>query len=194
MAGWCFAGSDLIGVYPYVEHTAFPLVRVFSRLGGLITQTAGGQPVTSGRSVSVVGDTLLVLFGGEEGRGWVLGRYDVRNGQYLHSDLLPHFSNRAAVGDDGRVFTLYSAGMFPVIVALMRRVADAGAITSTRSSIKPTTPRRISWGKGSAGWRRRGGLAISYLLSPTKRLAGVADQFADTRDRQDGFADTKRAM
>lgn len=101
--GWMvFAGSDLIGVYPYVEHTAFPLVRVFNRLGGSVTQTAGGQPVTSGCSVSVVGDTLLVLFGGEEGRGWVLDRYDARNGQYLHSDLLPHFSNRAAVGDDGK--------------------------------------------------------------------------------------------
>lgn len=99
--GWMvFDGPDLIGAYPYVEHTDFPLVQVVNRLGGSITQTVGGPPVTSGRSVSVVGDTLLV--------------------QYLHSDLLPHFSNRAAAGDDGKVFTLYSTGVFPVIVALMR--------------------------------------------------------------------------
>lgn len=90
-----FDGPDLIGAYPYVEHTDFPLVQVVHRLGGSITQTVGEPRVTSGRSVSVVGDTLLMLFGGEEGRGWVLDRYDVQSGQY-------------------------SAGVFPVIVALKR--------------------------------------------------------------------------
>ena len=38
-------------------------------------------------------------------------------------------------------------------------------------------------GGGECGLATPGGLAISYMLSPTKRLAGVADQFADTRDR-----------
>lgn len=112
-------GNKPSGVYPYVEHTTFP--DVISVRQGLRTYSRHPtRPVSSGRSLSVLGDTLFVLFGGTRGAGWVLDRYDVRTGRYLASDALPHYTNRAVVGP-GRLFTVYSAGMFPSVVALSRR-------------------------------------------------------------------------
>ncbi len=121
--GWMvFADDALVGVHPYVEHTEVPAVREADR----VRRTSGfvSRPVTSGRSLAVIGDTLHVLFGGVKGlAGHKIDRYNLRTGEYLNTDLLPHYANRAAMAE-GRVVTVYSAGLFPRIVALARRSPD----------------------------------------------------------------------
>ena len=125
--GWMrFRGAELEGVFPYAEHVEFPEVR--DERGGA---TRGGlsrmdkRPVQSGLSLSVVGDTLFVLFSGESRlRGRVLDKFDVRSGAYLETDLLPHFSNYAVVDKD-RAFTIEAWDVSPRIVALARRAAPA---------------------------------------------------------------------
>lgn len=127
--GWMvFDGQAVSGVYPYVEHSDFPDVRRETRLRGSYAQHVE-RPTTTGKSLSVVGDTLHVLFfghGRREGRpGYKIDKYDIRTGSYLETDLLPHFANHVAVGKLGRVFTVLSSGYVPTIVALARRAAPA---------------------------------------------------------------------
>ncbi len=121
--GWMvFADDALVGVHPYVEHMEVPAVGEADR----VRRTSGfvSRPVTSGRSLAVIGDTLHVLFGGLKGlAGYKIDRYNLRTGEYLNTDLLPHHANRAAMAE-GRVVTVYSAGLFPRIVALARRSSD----------------------------------------------------------------------
>lgn len=80
-------------------------------------------PTVTGSALSVVGDTLFVLFGGEDQlAGRLLDKFDVRSGAYLETDLLPHYANEAVVGGD-RLFTLEAWDVSPRIVALARRPA-----------------------------------------------------------------------
>ena len=123
--GWmAFRGSELLGVFPYLEHTDFPNLRQV-RQGNYVRTQVTRRPADTGQSLSVVGDTLFVLFGGESRfRGRVLDKFDVRSGAYLGTDALPHYANEAVVDGD-RTFTIETWDVFPRIVALARRAAPA---------------------------------------------------------------------
>ena len=116
--GWMTFGEDeLLGVFPYVEHSDFSKVRQVRGTSTRITK----RPVDAGLSLSVVGDTLFVLFGGESQlRGRLLDKFDLRSGAYLETDVLPHYANEAVVDGD-RAFAIKAWEMFPKIVALGRR-------------------------------------------------------------------------
>lgn len=115
--GWMkFRGVELLGVFPYVDHVDFPEVSRVQQ-GGRVRFGMTTPPTPAGRALSVVGDTLHVLFG----TGWLLDRFDVRSGSYLASDLLPHYADEAVLGR-GRTFTLTNhRAVLPTIVALARR-------------------------------------------------------------------------
>ena len=120
--GWMvFEGTRLLKVRPYVLHTDFPEVR-FMRQGFTRHLQHTSRPVESGLSVSVRGDTLFVLFGGPERELWGrrLDRYDLRTGNYIATEVLPHWATRGVVGQSGRLFTVNSSALFPSIVALER--------------------------------------------------------------------------
>ena len=70
--GWAtFREAKLLGIFPYVEHSEFPRTG-YARQGKRVRTWVAAKPVESGRSLSVVGDTLFVLFGGETVAGWAL--------------------------------------------------------------------------------------------------------------------------
>ena len=119
--GWTtFREARLTGVFPYVEHSDFPGVQRVHRDDGGFRETMMRRPVDTGLSLSVVGDTLFVLFGGEsQSRGRVLDKFDARTGAYLETDVLPHYANEAVVDGD-RAFTIEAWDVFPRIVALAR--------------------------------------------------------------------------
>lgn len=125
--GWMkFRGAELRGVFPYVEHVDFPEVREVRSgpLGGRSSHMMR-RPVRAGVSLSVVADTLFVLFSGKTpGRGRLLDKFDVQSGEYLETEVLPHFANEAVVDGD-RVFTIEAWDVFPRIVALARRAPSA---------------------------------------------------------------------
>ena len=120
--GWMvFRGSEVVGAYPYVEHYDFPEVIVERRGMGTVSRMTE-RPPSTGSSVSVVGDTLHVFFGGtSEQRGRMLDAFDVTTGRYLTTHMLPHYANRAVMDQSGRVFTVENWGVFPTIVALASR-------------------------------------------------------------------------
>ena len=121
--GWLvFDGSQLAGTYPYVAHSEFPEIR-YVRQGLSQYWYTPVRPPSSGRSLSVLADTLFVLFGGQRFAGRTLDKYDLSTGKYVDSDLLPHYANRAVVGSD-RLFTVNSSALFPSIVALKRRASS----------------------------------------------------------------------
>ena len=125
--GWMrFRGAELQGVFPYVEHVEFPVLRQVRR-GDQVSVHLTGRPTDTGLTLSVVGDTLHVLFGGgvESLARGVLDRFDLPSGSYLASDVLPHYADEAVVGGD-RVFTVDRWSMFPSIVALARREESGG--------------------------------------------------------------------
>ena len=124
--GWTtFQEARLTGVFPYVEHSDFPEVRRTHRDDGGFRETMMRRPADAGLSLSVVGDTLFVLFGGEsQWRGRVLDKFDARTGAYLETDVLPHYASEAVVDGD-RAFTIEAWDVFPRIVALARRAAPA---------------------------------------------------------------------
>ena len=63
--GWAtFREAKLLGIFPYVEHSEFPRTG-YARHGKRLRTWVAARPVESGRSLSVVSDTFLVLFGGE---------------------------------------------------------------------------------------------------------------------------------
>lgn len=84
--GWMtFREDELPGVFPYVEHSDFPKVRQGHGTSTRITK----RPVDTGLSLSVVGDTLFVLFGGESRlRGRLLDKFDLRSGASTFSPTM----------------------------------------------------------------------------------------------------------
>lgn len=120
--GWiAFQDTSAMGVYPFVEHTPFPEIRTV-RNGLSRSSMMVNRPPSSARSLSVRGDTLHVLFGGHSlSAGRLLDKYDLITGEYLETDLLPHYANRATAGANGTVFTIRSADLYPTIVALTSR-------------------------------------------------------------------------
>ena len=118
--GWAtFREDQLMGVFPYVKHSPFGRAREV-RQGNAVRTWMLARPVETGRSLSVVGDTLFVLFGGEDWtQGRILDKFDLRSGAYLETEFLPHFANWAVVGED-RVFTIEAWDVYPRIVALAR--------------------------------------------------------------------------
>ena len=120
--GWfVFQDTVAIGVYPFVEHTPFPEVR-HVREGLSRSSHMVNRPASSARSLSVRGDTLYVLFGGHSSSsGRLLDKHDLNTGEYLETNLLPHYANRAIVGANGTVFTITSAELYPTIMALIPR-------------------------------------------------------------------------
>lgn len=120
VTGWAtFRAAHARGVFPYVEHSDFPKARQV-RQGNTVRMQMTARPVETGRSLSVVGDTLFVLFGGEAATGWVLDKFNLDTGAYLESDVLPHSANLGVVSKD-RAFTIETWGAYPRIVALARR-------------------------------------------------------------------------
>jgi hypothetical protein len=118
--GWiAFHDTSAVGVHPFVEYTPFPEIRTvrngLSRASHMVN-----RPPSSARSLSVRGDTLHVLFGGHsQSAGRLLDKYDLNTGDYLETDLLPHYANRAIISANGTVFTVRSADLYPRIVALI---------------------------------------------------------------------------
>ncbi len=117
--GWfVFQDTTAIGVYPYAEHTNGPEIR-YERQGMTRVTYMVERPASSARSLSVRGDTLYLLFGGNSPySGRMMDKHDLNTGEYLGTDMLPHYANRAIVGTDGTVFTITNSGLFPSIVAL----------------------------------------------------------------------------
>ena len=118
--GWMVIRDDKVdGVYPYVHHYDFPEI-VIERRGLSRNMRMTSRPTTTGRSLSVRGDTLYVLFGGSgPRRGFMLDTFDLATGQYIATHLLPHYANRAVVDESGRVFTVNNSSLFPTVVGLM---------------------------------------------------------------------------
>ena len=124
--GWfVMDGNDVVGAYPYVEHTEFPVIAVTESRSGTSTRTSRrmvARPDYSGFDLSVAGDTLVVLTGGKtEGRFRMLDMYDLDTGQYLRSDALPRRFERIAVTDDVIYATYNEQGFYPALIALRRR-------------------------------------------------------------------------
>lgn len=118
--GWMvFHGDSLASVHPYIEHLPFPAVRWF-RQGARTVRHHVRRPPETGRTLSVIGDTLFVLFGGRGAlRGRQIDKYDLRTGEYIESDAIPHYANQAVVSP-GRLFTINNSSLYPTIVALAR--------------------------------------------------------------------------
>lgn len=115
--GWfSFAGVDSIGVFPYVEHTPFPLVSRDESGGVRRTQIL--ENVCSACSLALRADTLVVHFGGAtEGQFSLLDRYALSTGHYLGTRRLPIRASNVAIGHDV-VFALDIESLFPRLVAL----------------------------------------------------------------------------
>lgn len=147
--GWMvFEGASRLAVHPYVEHTDFPGVTV-ERRGNEYREGRTERPVGSAHSLSVVEDTLFVLFEGEREppglRRRMLDRFNVRTGAYMDTDILPHRASRAVVDGD-RVFTIVWGTLFTRIVTLARRSgdrplseADPAAAHGVRESARSTS-------------------------------------------------------
>lgn len=106
---------------PYVEHTDFP-----PRDG-----PGAGDLAVSAVSLSVRGDTLAVLFGGNtRARLYWLDLYDLNSGTYLKSLFLPMPAKYAVMGPEGQVF-LVTYDLYPTVMAI--RPASSGPGTSSGS-------------------------------------------------------------
>lgn len=99
---------------PYVEHTDFP-----PRDG-----PGAGDLAVSAVSLSVRGDTLAVLFGGNtRARLYWLDLYDLNSGAYLKSLFLPMPAKYAVMGPEGQVF-LVTYDLYPTVMAIRPRNLD----------------------------------------------------------------------
>ena len=118
--GWfVFPELGLPRAHPYVEHTPFPkVVQSGTRQGMRVTTVTSftKRPVSSAEKLSVVGDTLFVLFGGEA-VGRVLDKYDLNTGAYLVSQAVPPISEMA-VGRDGVVAVIDYTQLAPIVAML----------------------------------------------------------------------------
>ena len=121
--GWfVFERDRVLGTYPYVEHTEFPMVVVTRSRSGETVRTSQRTPVRpdpAGYDLAVRGDTLAVLFGGATSAQLrVIDRYDLRTGQYLSSMLLPRWVHSFATVDDMMFVGYLEEDLYPVLLAL----------------------------------------------------------------------------
>ncbi len=123
--GWFVLGDDGTSrSYPYVEHTDFPPVARQRSRSGLRVRTVTSllsRPMSSAKSLSVVGDTLVVLFGGEAGS--VLDKYDLSTGAYLYSHGVARSVTKMTARGDGIYAVIDYKDLFPT-VAVLRARAD----------------------------------------------------------------------
>lgn len=100
---------------PYVEHTDFP-----PKDG-----PGASDQAVSAMSLSVRGDTLAVLFGGNtRARLYWLDLYDLNSGAYLKTLFLPTPAKDAVMGPQGQVF-LVTHDLYPTVMAIRPRNPDA---------------------------------------------------------------------
>ena len=127
--GWfVFQDDQSQTSHPYVEHTPFPqVVRHRSREGiGVRTVTTFlTRPQSSGVALSVVGDTLAVLFHGETDSA--LDKYDLHTGSYLYSqNVARSVREMIALGNDTYAIIDYN-DLFPKAAVVRARVRDGGS-------------------------------------------------------------------
>lgn len=124
--GWfVFRDDGSLTSYPYVEHTSFPqVVRQRSREGlGVRTLTSFvSRPMSSAINLSTVGDTLVVLFGGET--GGVLDKYDLHTGAYLYSRSVPSTVNEMTALGNGTYVVEDGKDLFPTVTVVRARVDE----------------------------------------------------------------------
>ncbi len=108
----------------YVEPTRFPPVIKEVRNGGQSIGTKLVRSEQSGIDLSLVGDTLFVLFGGKELRRQVLDLYGWGSGNYFGSLRLPERVEYAAVSGP----YLYTLSSNPLPQLMVYRRVRAGAV------------------------------------------------------------------
>ena len=126
--GWfLFQDDGSQASYPYVEHTPFPqVVRQRSREGLAVrtVTTFLARPTPSAMALSVVGDTLAVLFDGET--SGALDKYDLRTGNYLYSqEVAPTVREMIALGNNTYGIIDYK-DLFPTAAVVRARVRARG--------------------------------------------------------------------
>ncbi|MDE2753365.1 MAG: hypothetical protein OXI83_12375, partial [Gemmatimonadota bacterium] len=119
--GWfTFEVDTPLGMFPFVEHTEFPEI-IVSRSENSTMWRMATQPAYSAYDMDVWRDTMYVLPGGHTSHRFrVLDMYDVRSGQYVHSQTLPDVTDSFAVTGD-RVFVLDNRELYPRITSLRRK-------------------------------------------------------------------------
>ncbi len=119
--GWfAMERQQVLGTYPYVEHTDFPEIIVRRNESTTMWRMAT-QPAYSAFSMDVWRDTMYVVPGGQtRHRMRVIDKYDIRNGHYLFSQSLPDVVMNFAVTGD-RTFVLDDRGLYPQITSLRWR-------------------------------------------------------------------------
>lgn len=117
--GWfAMQHQQVLGTYPYVEHTDFPDI-IVTRSETTTMWRMATRPAYSAFSMDVWRDTMYVIPGGHtRHRMRVVDKYDVTNGRYLYSQGLPDVvANLAVTGD--RIFVLDDRELYPQITSLV---------------------------------------------------------------------------
>lgn len=109
-----FAGHQVIGSYPYINHVDFPAVGTSPSPDGsgflIYSIPRGREPVA--RDLAVRADTLFV----QSTARW-LDRYNLSTGEYLRSMVLPDPVISFALAGD-TLLVIEATGLFPTITAL----------------------------------------------------------------------------
>lgn len=105
--------------HPYVESYDLPTTHVQRGSGGQFKGERISDNVEAARGIGISGPHLLVAFWGTSDRqGCVLDYYDLRSGEYLHSEPLPYFEGFTAAGD--RAYIITTVGGYPAVRAFRR--------------------------------------------------------------------------
>ena len=116
--GWfAMERQQVLGTYPYVEHTDFPDILVRRNENTTMWRMAT-RPAYSAYAMDVWRDTMYVVPGGHtRHRMRVIDKYDIRNGRYLSSQGLPDVVAGFAVTGD-RTFLLDNRELYSQITSL----------------------------------------------------------------------------
>lgn len=116
--GWfAMEGRQVLGTYPYVEHTEFPDI-VVNRGENTTMWRMAARPAYSAFSMDVWRDTLYVIPGGHTiHRMRIIDKYDIKSGRYLFSQEIPDVVADFAVTGD-RTFVLDNRELYPRITSL----------------------------------------------------------------------------
>lgn len=131
--GWWRMGGDRTAEgFPYAEHADFPGIETSvgeatidgRRVTTRSTRTT--ESVFTAMNFGARGDTLFVHYYGESNvRGHLLDLFDLVDGSYLGSVLLPAWARAVAIGPDA-IYTL-AADPFPVLTAFRMSVGEGAA-------------------------------------------------------------------